>query len=82
MLPARFLHSTFTQTAIQLRLTAKSNACNLKVKASNMLYATRNDYGNCFIHIISHFSQDTVAIHLTLVQDPSIHVRGSNAHGK
>lgn len=47
-----------------------------------MLYATRNDFGNCFIHIISHFSQDTAAIHLTLVRDPSIHVRGSNAHGK
>lgn len=52
------------------------------LNASNMLYATRNDFGNFFIHNISHFSQNAVAIHLTLVQDPSIHMKDFNAHGK
>lgn len=52
------------------------------LNASNMLYATRNDFCNFFIHNNSHFSQNTAAIHLTLVQDPSIHMKDFNAHGK
>lgn len=47
------------------------------LNASTMLYATRDNFGNS-----SHLSQNTVAIHLTLVQDPSIHTKDFNAHGK
>lgn len=52
------------------------------LNASNMLFATRKDFSDFFIHNISRFSQNTVAIHLTLVQDPSIHMKDFNAHGK
>lgn len=50
--------------------------------ARSMFYTTRNDFGNFFIHIISHFSQNTEAIHLTVVQDPSIHMNYFNAQGE
>lgn len=50
--------------------------------ARSMFHTTRNDFGNFFIHIISHFSQNTEAIHLTVVQDPTIHMNYFNAQGE
>lgn len=50
--------------------------------AHSMFYTTKNDFDNFFIHIISHFSQNTEAIHLTVVQDPSIHMNYFNAQGE
>lgn len=46
-----------------------------------MLNATRHDFGHFLIHNIPHFSQNTAANHLTLAQDPSIHMEDFNTHG-
>lgn len=46
-----------------------------------MLNATRKDFGPFLIHSISHFSQNTAAIHLTLAQDPRIHREDFSTHG-